>query len=50
MVTSVILLLLGLAVPFGYYYLNRNPEFGGKIDKKVLEAMRKSAHWKHDKF
>jgi L-ascorbate metabolism protein UlaG (beta-lactamase superfamily) len=50
MVTSVILLLLGLGVPFGYYYLNRNPEFGGKIDNIVLADMRKSAHWKNDNF
>jgi len=50
MVTSVILILLGIGLPFGYYYLNRNPEFGGKIDSIELKLLSKSPHWKHDTF
>ena len=50
MITSVILLILGFGLPFGYFYLKKNPKFGGKLEKDEKETLSKSGHWKKGKF
>ena len=50
MITSVILLILGFGLPFGYFYLKKNPQFGGKLEKDEKETLSKSGHWKKGKF
>lgn len=50
MVSSVILLILGFGLPFGYFYFSKNPQFGGKLDKGELRRLEKSNHWKRGKF
>jgi len=50
MITSVILLILGFGLPFGYFYLTKNPQFGGKLEKEEKIQLRKSPQWKKGKF
>ncbi len=50
MITSVILLVLGFGLPFGYYYFTKNPQFGGKLTKEEKLHLQKSVHWKKGSF
>ncbi|MGI9532616.1 MBL fold metallo-hydrolase [Lutimonas sp.] len=50
MITSVILLVVGFGIPFGYFYLSKNPQFGGKLEKKEKKELSKSPQWKNGKF
>lgn len=50
MITSVVLLILGFGIPFGYYYLKKNPQFGGKLSKDEKIRLKKSEQWKKGKF
>lgn len=50
MVSSVILLILGFGIPFGYFYFSKNPQFGGKIRNEEKDRLEKSKHWKKGKF
>ena len=46
MITSVLLLILGFGLPFGYFYLTKNPQFGGKLSKEEKMRLESSEHWK----
>lgn len=50
MITSVILLVIGFGIPFGYFYLSKNPQFGGKLEKEEKKELSKSPQWKNGKF
>ena len=50
MITSVVLLILGFGLPFGYYYLKKNPQFGGKLVKEDALRLEKSKQWKNGAF
>lgn len=50
MITSVLLLVLGFGAPFIYFYLSKNPHFGGKPTQKELADLKASPHWKKGKF
>lgn len=50
MITSVVLLILGFGLPFGYYYLKKNPQFGGKPVKEEIQRLKKSKQWKNGAF
>lgn len=50
MISSIIVLILGFGIPFGYFYFTKNPQFGGKIIKEEKHRLRKSVHWKNGKF
>lgn len=50
MITSVILLIIGFGLPFGYYYLKKNPQFGGKLTKEEKVLLGKSVQWKKGEF
>ncbi|MEL4454745.1 MBL fold metallo-hydrolase [Lutimonas vermicola] len=50
MISSVLLLILGFGVPFGYYYLKKNPQFGGKLTKDEKLRLQQSEHWKNGIF
>ena len=50
MITSVLLLILGFGLPFGYYYIKKNPQFGGKLTKDEKVLLRKSIQWKKGEF
>ena len=50
MITSVVLLILGFGLPFGYYYLKKNPQFGGKLVKEDIRRFEKSRQWKRGSF
>lgn len=50
MITSVILLILGFGLPFGYYYIKKNPQFGGKLTKEEKSRLEKSEQWKKGIF
>ena len=50
MITSVILLILGFGLPFGYYYLKKNPQFGGKLTKEEKLRLQQSEQWKKGSF
>ena len=50
MITSVVLLILGFGLPYGYYYLTKNPQFGGKLTKQEREGLQKSKQWKKGIF
>ena len=50
MITSVILLILGFGLPFGYFYFTKNPQFGGKLTKKEKIRLEKSSQWEKGSF
>ncbi len=50
MITSVLILIIGFGVPFGYFYLNKNPQFGGKLSTEEKKELSKSPQWKNGKF
>ena len=50
MITSVILLILGFGFPFGYYYIKKNPQFGGKLTKEEKLRLQHSQQWKKGIF
>ena len=50
MITSVVMLILGFGLPFGYYYLKKNPQFGGKLEKEEKKLLSASPHWKNGNF
>lgn len=50
MITSVILLIIGFGVPFGYFYLSKNPQFGGKLEREEKNKLSLSPQWKNGKF
>lgn len=50
MITSVVLLILGFGLPYGYFYFTKNPQFGGKLTKEDKQAYQKSLHWKEGIF
>ena len=50
MISSVLLLILGFGLPFGYYYLKKNPQFGGKLTKGEKLRLQQSEHWKKGVF
>ena len=50
MITSVILLILGFGLPFGYFYFTKNPQFGGKLTKEEKITLEKSSQWEKGSF
>lgn len=50
MISSVILLIIGFGIPFGYFYFTKNPQFGGKINKEESARLKKSKQWRNGKF
>jgi len=50
MITSVLLLILGFGLPYGYYYFTKNPQFGGKLTKEERTVLQKSKQWKKGIF
>ena len=50
MISSVIILIIGFGIPFGYFYFTKNPQFGGKIDKEEKLYLEKSKQWRNGKF
>lgn len=50
MLSTVILLILGFGIPFIYFYLSKNPQFGARLSKGEKETFQKSKHWKKGKF
>ncbi len=50
MITSIVLLILGFGLPYGYYYFTKNPQFGGKLTKEEIQRLQKSKYWKKGKF
>lgn len=50
MITSVILLILGFGFPFGYYYIKKNPQFGGKLTNEEKLRLQNSQQWKKGVF
>ena len=50
MITSVVLLIFGFGLPYGYYYFTKNPQFGGKLSKEEKVYLKKSGNWKNGIF
>ncbi|UCE94216.1 MAG: MBL fold metallo-hydrolase [Flavobacteriaceae bacterium] len=50
MISSVLILILGFGLPFGYFYFSKNPQFGGKIGKNEKSRLKVSKNWKGGKF
>lgn len=50
MITSVLLLILGFGLPYGYFYLKKNPQFGGKLESEEKKTLSSSVQWKDGKF
>lgn len=50
MITSVVLLILGFGLPYGYFYFKKNPQFGGKLTKEEKQRLKKSLQWKDGIF
>ncbi|WKK64599.1 MBL fold metallo-hydrolase [Lutimonas zeaxanthinifaciens] len=50
MISSVLILILGFGLPFGYFYFKKNPQFGGKITSSEKRRLRASKNWKGGKF
>ncbi|MCA0931878.1 MBL fold metallo-hydrolase [Lutimonas saemankumensis] len=50
MISSVLILILGFGLPFGYFYFTKNPQFGGKVSKNEKKLLKASKNWKKGKF
>ncbi len=50
MITSIVLLVLGFGIPFGYFYFTKNPQFGGKLSNEDKMRLQKSKQWKKGIF
>jgi len=50
MTATVLLLVLGFGIPFIYFYVTKNPQFGASLTKEEKTELKKSQHWKKGRF